>query len=226
MVYLTLMSKLMEGRLLTGISTISLLTLLFLAGPSAHAGAIKCWTNNEGTRECGQSVPPEFSQQRVEIINERGIVVEVKEAAKTKEQLAEEARQKELMKIQQRRQKEQKRRDLILLSMFSTERDINLARSNRVDAIKSLIEITNGNTKTLKENLGAVMTKAADYERAGESPPNELLDDMRNLKRQIADNNDFVEKKLKDIDALDKRFEADLKRFRELKGITPPENQN
>ena len=63
-----------------------------IAAPGAMAGSIKCWTNKEGVRECGAVVPPEYSQQRVEIMNERGIVVDVKEAAKTKEQLAEEAR--------------------------------------------------------------------------------------------------------------------------------------
>lgn len=199
-----------------------LLTVLWLFGTTAQAATIKCWRNAEGQRECGQAVPPEYSQQRIEVINERGIVVKVIEAAKTKEQLAEEARQKELQQEQERRKKEQKRRDTILLNTFTTERDINLAKKQRIDAIVGLIEITNSNTKSLQANLDEVQKQAADYERAGETPPAEVLDEIAAIKRQIADNEEFVAKKKKDIDAIDKRFEADLKRFRELKGIKAP----
>ncbi|HID48157.1 MAG TPA: hypothetical protein EYP40_00825 [Chromatiales bacterium] len=170
-------------------------------------------------------VPPEYSQQRIEIINERGIVIEVIEAAKTKEQLAEEAWQKERQKELERRKKEQQRRDMILLNTFTNERDINLARKQRIEAIVGLIEITNSNTRALRANLDTVQKQAADYERAGETPPAEVLDEIATIKRQIADNEEFVAKKEKDIDAIEKRFAADLKRFRELKGIkAPPAN--
>lgn len=212
----------MEARRLAKPVTLLLFVAVILFGTTAHAATIKCWRNAEGQRECGQAVPPEYSQQRIEIINERGIVVEVIEAAKTKEQLAEEARQKELLKEQERRKKEQKRRDTVLLNTFTTERDINIARKRRVDAIVGLIEITNSNTKSLQANLDEVQKRAADFERAGETPPKDVLDEMAAIKRQIADNEEFVAKKKKDIDAINKRFEADLKRFRELKGIKAP----
>ncbi|MCG6886346.1 MAG: hypothetical protein LJE74_03980 [Proteobacteria bacterium] len=223
MIHLTPIYRVMKAHRFRRLSAAGLLTTLLLLCDVAQAASIKCWTNSEGHRECGQTVPPEYSQQRIDIINERGIVIEVDEAAKTKEQLAEETRQKELLKEQQRREAEQKRRDSVLLNTFSTERDINIAKSRRVDAIVSIIDITNNNTKSLKGNLGEVQKKAADYERAGETPPQELLNEMATIKRQINDNDEFVAKKKKDIDALNKRFEADMKRFRELKGIKPPE---
>lgn len=202
-----------------------LLLFLWFGSTTTQAATIKCWRNTEGQRECGQVVPPEYSQQRIEIINERGIVIEVIEAAKTKEQLAEEARQKERQKELERRKKEQKRRDMILLNTFTNERDINLARKQRIEAIVGLIEITNSNTRALRANLDTVQKQAADYERAGETPPAEVLGEIATIKRQIADNEEFVAKKEKDIDAIEKRFAADLKRFRELKGIkAPPAN--
>ena len=190
---------------------------LLLAAPMASAGSrIKCWVNKDGVRECGQFVPPEYAQQRIEIVNERGIVIEVIEAAKTKEQLAKEA-------AERRRLAEQKRRDQILLNTFTTERDIELARKSRVQAIESIIAITNSNTRSLKASLAKVQKRAADFERAGEEPPKELFEEMDSLKRQIQDNEEFVAKKQRDIIALEKRFDADLKRFRELKGIGKPD---
>ncbi len=186
---------------------------LLLAAPMAPAGSrIKCWVNKDGVRECGQFVPPEYAQQRIEVVNERGIVVDVIEAAKSKEQLAKEA-------TERRRLAEQKRRDQILLNTFTTERDIELARKSRIQAIESIIEITNSNTRSLKASLAKIQKRAADFERTGERPPKELFEEMDSLKRQIQDNEDFVAKKQRDIIALEKRFDADLQRFRELKGI-------
>lgn len=188
------------------------LALLFATQTAPAGSRIKCWVNKDGVRECGQFVPPEYAQQRIEIVNERGIVVEVIEAAKSKEQLAKEA-------AERRRLAEQKRRDKILLNTFTTERDIELARKSRIQAIESIIAITNSNTRSLKASLAKVQKRAADFERAGEEPPKELFEEMDSLKRQIQDNEDFVAKKQRDIIALEKRFDADLKRFRELKGI-------
>lgn len=225
MFHLTSINCAMEAHSFKKLFTVGLLTSLLLLGNATQAASIKCWTNNEGHRECGQTVPPEYSQQRIDVLNERGIVVEVKEAAKTKEQLAEEARQKEIEKEKQRRIAEQKRRDTILLSTFTTVRDINLARKQRINAIVGIIEITNSNTKSLKSNFSAVQKKAANYERAGETPPQELLDEMASITRQISDNDEFVLKKKKEVDAINKRFEADLKRFRELKGIKPAKTE-
>ena len=45
---------------------------------------------------------------------------------------------------------------------------------------------------------------------------------MDSLKRQIKDNDKFIALKQEDIKALKQRYNDDLKRFRELKGITPP----
>jgi len=200
-----------------------LLSLLFWT-PATMAGSIKCWTNKDGVRECGATVPPEYSQQRVEIMNERGIVVEVKEAAKTKEQLEEEARLAKLKQEELRRQEEARLRDTILLQSFTTERDLKISYDGKIAVNRDIIDITNTGTRTLNENLNNTRTKAANYERAGEKPPESLLEEINSLKRQIMDNDEFIARKQEEIKALERQYEADLKRFRELKGITPQTN--
>ena len=78
-----------------------------------------------------------------------------------------------------------------------------------------------GGTSTLNENLENARTKAANYERAGEKPPESVLEEINSLKRQINDNDEFIARKEEEIKVLKQQYEADLKRFRELKGITP-----
>lgn len=185
--------------------------------PNAQAAKIKCWVNSDNVRECGTVVPPEYSQQRIEILNERGIVVDVKAAAKTKEQLEEEARLARIEKMKQRRITERKRKDRILLQTYTTERDLNVSHENKVAAIKSIIDITNSNTRSLQNNLGKLQKQAADYERSGLEPPKPLVDDMEDLLRQIKDNDDFIKKKTGALEIMNKKFKVELERFRNLK---------
>jgi hypothetical protein len=195
--------------------------------PATMAGSIKCWTNEEGVRECGAAVPPEYSQQRVEVINERGMVVDVKERAKTMEELEAEKREAErLAKLKQeeeRRQAEARLRDTILLRSYTTERDLKISYDDKIAVNRDIIDITNTGTRTLNKNLNNTRTKAANYERAGEKPPESVLEEMNSLERQIKDNDDFIARKQKEIEVLKQQYEADLKRFRELKGIKPTE---
>ena len=63
--------------------------LLALCGylNSAEA-AIKCWTNKEGVRECGNAVPPEYAQQAHEEKSTSGMTIKRTERSKTPEELA------------------------------------------------------------------------------------------------------------------------------------------
>ncbi len=198
-----------------------LVLALLLLTPLQAGSRIKCWTNSEGIRECGQAIPPEYSQQRVEIVNERGVVVEVISRAKTPEELKEEQRQAEIRKQQERLKNEQRRQDMILLNTYATERDLRISRDRQREAINSIIEITRANTRTLKRKLAQVQKKIANYERAGETAPASLFEDMDSIKEQIDDNQHFVRKKEKLAKKIDDKFEADLNRFYELKGIKP-----
>lgn len=201
------------------------LTGLLICGLGVYSvpalASIMCWVNKQNIRECGQIVPQEYSQQRIEFLNDKGIVIRIRDAAKTKEQLAEDARLLAIKKEKERQVKEQKRKDRILLSTFTTEKDLILLRDGKINAIQGIIDITNGNTKTLKSSLATLTGRAADYERNADIPPKSLLNDMENVQRQIQDNEDFIKKKVIAQEALKKKFNADLKRFRKLKAVRP-----
>ena len=201
--------------------SISLLVLIMALSSSSNAASIKCWKNKDGVRECGAMVPPEYAQQRVEVVNDKGQVVKVLPRALTAKEL-EAAKLAELeKKKQERREIEKKRQDLILLRTFTTERDLELSRKSKVDAIKGIIDITSSNTKTLQKNLRELQKKAADYERGGEAVPKSLVEDMTSLKSQIKDNENFVAKKQQAIISLEKKYDSDLNRYRELKKVKP-----
>lgn len=205
--------------MITGFSLpirLCLLVLLVGTAGSSVAATYKCWTNDEGVRECGQTVPPEYSQQRIEVLNDRGIVIRVEEPAKTPEQLEAEKRAEEQRKLEEQRKAEQRRRDRVLLNTFTTERDLRLYYQDKITAIQSLINIIRSNKDSLGEKLNELQKRAANMERRGEKLSDNLLQEMEQVKRQIKNNNDQIKEKQQELNDINKRFEKELDRFQEL----------
>lgn len=209
---------------------IFLVTLITLSAPALTQAAqntgrtIKCWKNDLGIRECGSIVPPEYSQKRIEVINERGIVVQVIEPPKTREQLQKEREQEEKRKAIEDAKKEQLRQDSILLNSYATERDLLIARDTSMKAINSQLDIANGNLKMLRSNLDNLQTRAGNYERSGKKPPQRLIQDIKSTSAMIARKDAIIEKRQEDKKAMEEHFERQLARYRKLKGIKPEPN--
>ena len=189
----------------------------FLANQAYSAGTIKCWENADKIRECGRNVPPEYAQGRIEVLNAQGQVIKVYERVLTKEERKEARRLAKLKKEEERRKKESRKRDVILMMTFSTESELNLAHQNKVEAVQSLIKLTQTNNEHLDEKLGAIQKQLADYERAGETAPSNLYDKMNTVKARINKNNKALEEKQGLLKKIQTSYKADLKRYRELK---------
>ncbi|MGD8546714.1 MAG: hypothetical protein PVG50_02890 [Thiohalophilus sp.] len=195
---------------------LSLMLLLLGLGGYGHAATYKCWTNDEGVRECGQSVPPEYSQKRIEILNDRGMVIEVEEPPKTPEQIEEEKRAEELRKKQEKLEAEKRRRDLVLLRTFTTESDLESFYQDKINAIQSRVDIRNASNQSLTSHLNDLQKQAANLERQGKTPPENLLKEMESIKRQMNNNQNYIAELKQEITQLQQRRDEELKRFREL----------
>lgn len=189
-----------------------------LLGFAVSAGAeIKCWTNDQGVRECGNSVPPEYAQQSHKRINEQGIVIDEKERAPSDEELAEQKRQAAIEAEKARERAKQRKQDSILLETFSSEDDIISARDDKVAAMNAQIKLAESRLKKLRASLNKRMEKAAAKERAGNTPAETLLQDIESLRRQIQTNEDFIADTEADREQIKSEYNADLERFRQLK---------
>ena len=198
---------------------ISLITLILLLAlhHTAQAKTIKCWQNNVGVRECGSAVPPEYSQSRIEILNDRGLVVKVIEAAKTPSELAAEKERERIAKEQEDLRKERERLDSILLNTYTTERDVLLARDTNLKAAQGQIDISKGNLKLLQSNFDDLQKQAANYERAGKEPPKHLITKLDKAREQVKLKKIHIENKEASKKEMLDRFKRDLARFKELK---------
>lgn len=190
-----------------------------LFSPAGHgAGAIKCWTDENGIRECGSAVPPEHSQKRVEVLNQQGRVVEVQAGAPTAEQRAAAAQRIRAAEAEQRRRQEQARLDRILLDTFVTPQDIERSREDKLTAVEGGIRLTEGNLERQRSNLERLTRRADGLEERGKKVPDDLQADLAELERQIRNNEAFIIAQRAEQDRIRRQHEEYLARFRELKG--------
>lgn len=205
----------MQNRILY---ILSLLTLLAAAVLPAQAASIKCWTNKDGVRECGQTIPPEYSQKSVTEMNNQGMVVKQKARAKTEEELQEEEKRAAEEKEKKRQAEERAKQDRILLYTFSSVDDIKMVRDEQLAALESNIKVTQKRNEKIQGDLDNRMKAAAAAERAGTEPSDSLLKDIQSLKDQIDSNNKFIQQKRDQMEQTKQEYSDKIERFRELKG--------
>jgi chromosome segregation ATPase len=191
--------------------------------PLPASAGIKCWTNDEGVRECGNAIPPKYAQKAYREINEEGITVSTTERAKTKEELRterQEAARLEAIRAEEAAKiRERKSRDRVLLSTFTTEQELTIAHEGQVAAIDIRIGHTNRILKQLERSLGQLRAQAATLERRGKPITPELESKIATTERQIQDSNSYIEKRRLQKAELAAQFTEDRARYRQLKGI-------
>ncbi len=191
--------------------------------PLPASAGIKCWTNEDGVRECGDAMPPRYSQKAHRELSERGVTVSTTKRAKTKEELRierEEATHLAVIRAEEARKiRARKSKDRILLSTFTSEKDLTLAHEGQVAAIDTGIDHTEKILKQLEQSLEQLHARAATLERNGKPITPELESRIAKVERQMQDSHTFIEERRLQKAELAAQFVEDRVRYRELKGI-------
>jgi len=193
---------------------------LLLASGGATAG-IKCWTNNEGVRECGNAVPPEYAQKSHDEVSKQGVTLRRSERAKTRDELRKAEAERLRREEQQRQTRVRAKHDRVLLSTFTTEEDMTLTRNGQLVAIDTRIKHTERVVAGLEKKKRELEEQAAKQERSGKAVSAELRDGIAAVDKRIAEHRDYIAKRHDEKVEINTRFETDLARYRELKAGKP-----
>lgn len=214
----------MNKRPLQHLLMFALTTTLLLGGTAQAAksgGKIVCWTNSDGVRECGNAVPPEYAQKETRTIDKQGMTTEIRERARTAEELAadraQHAEEEEQAAEAEQRKQEQEAYDRVLLATYLSEEDIIRSRDRQSTSINATIEVTQIAVDKLQKKLSEEKKKAANYERLGKPLPERVQQDIDALQEQIDSKTSFIQSKELEKKALHEKYDADMIRFRELK---------
>ncbi|CAK0768048.1 putative DUF4124 domain-containing protein [Gammaproteobacteria bacterium] len=184
------------------------------------------WIDEKGVVHYGDRVPPEYSQQRREELNKHGMTVSVTNAPKTREQLAEDARKARIEAEERRKQEEQMTRDRVLLTSYSSDKDMETVYTGKIDAIAGIIRLTETNINLTRQSLKNDEAEVAENELSGKAISGDLRKRIASERSLIAKNQAYIDTKRKEQADLHAQFEIDLKRYRELKKLPETEENH
>jgi len=192
--------------------TVSVLVLT----SNAHA-RMKCWKNSDGVKECGDKVPPEYTQQGYQELGKGGIVRDKTDRVKTKEELEKEKHEVAAKAKKQKELKNKKAQDKMLLETFTTIDEIKVAQQQKIDAIGSTIKIIRKRIVKLQYSLDDELDEnSIDKQIDGKE---KKIGNAELLKKQIAENKSYIKKKIDEKEKIKERYSKYIIRFKELKGL-------
>jgi hypothetical protein len=193
--------------------------LLLAAGPLAAEKVYK-WVDEDGVVHYGDALPPTAAGRGHKVLNDQGIAVEDVAAAKTAEQIAEEARLAEAAR-------EAAERDKVLLDTYLSVDEIESLRDRRVELLEAQNRVTAKYMQDLERKLDGLQTEAARIQAAEQSSgappeiPDQLAAEIAHAERGLAGYRREINARREDQEKIRARFDADIARFRELKGLPP-----
>jgi hypothetical protein len=183
-----------------------------------HVSArMKCWTNSEGIKECGDKIPPEYTQQGYQEISKGGVVLEEKERIKTKEELEKAKKEAAIIAREKEEERNKKNHNKMLLETFASIKEIEIARDQKIEAVESTIKITQKRIIKLQYLLDDELNEnTVNKQIDGE---NKKFNNAESLKEQIFDNKKFIKNKIGEQGKIKKMYMEYISRFKKLKGL-------
>jgi len=180
-------------------------------------GQIKKCQDAQGRWHYGDTAADECSKSKITEINRRGLEVREIDAPLTPEQLkAKEAQQLE-QERETKRKEEQARRDKILLGTYASEQDLVQTRDRKLSEVDVQIKASQDTLAALRAARARYAKQAAAESAGGRKPSTKTAEGLARTDDQIAKQEQFIQAKQKDQDALRTQFATDLARFREMK---------
>jgi len=159
----------------------------------ADAQKVYRWVDENGVVHFGDSIPPEYSKERHEVLDSRGMRTTVNDAESAPEAPARDDR------------------DRALLASYSSVAEIEAVRDRRTGYLTSQNEVA-------QERLEGLQVRRQELDG---NPA--ALNELATVTQRIGEYDAEIARRNAEIDRMRVQFDADIVRFRELKGLPAPE---
>lgn len=175
------------------------------------------WLDENGQMHFGDKIPPRYLVKAHDELNEQGITIKHKEAAKTAEQRAEEKRLEKERKQALIEEKKKKQRDRVLLDTYTTERDLIVARDSRLDAVDAQIHLAESIIADSNNKIESMEKQITEIKASNREVPPALFQQLDIEKQQVAVQSEVMSNHKKHRDEIAEQFSGYIERFNVLK---------
>jgi hypothetical protein len=199
-----------------------LLALACAAGPalaqSDKAIAYR-WVDEHGVVHYGDSIPPKYARDSRQILNSQGVEIGHVDAAKTPAQLAAQAREHAQHAAQQQH-------DYFLLSTYTSVKDIESLRDERVSQIEAQQTTARQYVQSLQSRLGTLQTRAQQFKPYSSQPnaprmPDDLAQELVQTLSEVRVQDQAIQARTEQEAQVKAQFQSDIERFEQLKAAPP-----
>jgi hypothetical protein len=196
--------------------------LLVLSSTALAKGEAKVyrWVDEDGNVYYGDSVPVEFRDQRKDVLDDTGVMIDSIEGKKTEEELEQERLENERTEAKEM----QLRKDRALLATYLSVEEIVMHRDRRVELFQAQSRVTELYLKNLERRLQKLREEASRYQPYSQDTSAPMIDeslaeDLRKTKDTISRHERNLRKYATDEKQIIERFDGDIIRFKLLKGL-------
>ena len=175
------------------------------------------WVDNQGVTHYGETIPPEYADKDNVLLDDKGRVIK-KNAQLTIEERRNLEATAEKNRAEEAAAAEQRRRDRMLLSTYSSEKEIDLARDRNLQQVEALINSIQLLQKSANESAEGYQVEAQQISKAGKKIPASLKKDIADAEKKSTKLQQRLTKAQEKLAAVKAGFEADRVRYRELTG--------
>lgn len=195
--------------------------LLCSVGCLAHAAdqkrAAYKWVDEKGVTHYGDSVPAEDAQRESSVLNKQGMEIARTDAQRSPEEQARYQREKEAMI-------RQKQHDSFLLTTYTSVKDIEALRDERLEQISGQRHAAEAYIETLHGRLSTLQSRALNFKPYNDKPaarrmPDDLAEDLMRTLNEMRTQRTALAAKDAEEAALRNQFQSDIDRYRELHSV-------
>jgi hypothetical protein len=183
----------------------------------AHAGTYK-WTDDKGIVHYTDKMPADAVNRANIELDSRGLAMRKTEAALTPEQVRAKIQDVEKQRQAAREREDTDRRDRALVSSYTREEDINLARSRAVGTIDGQVQSSRIYVAQLTRRQQELLEKKIQGGAKGAPPAVER--ELESIEAELAKTNALVAAKKKESELVMAKYDLDKQRWRELQAAT------
>jgi hypothetical protein len=177
-------------------TVVRVIGLVFAAGVlvpgGAMAGKLYKWVDENGVTHYGDAIPPEYSKETHDVLNDQGMKVDTVNAEP---------------EVEAPGAQPDTSRDRALLATYGSVAEIEQVRDRRIGYLDSQNQVSEDRLAALRARLAEIQTEGGDQ--------NELA----TVQQRIAEYEGEISRRDDEKARIAASFEDDIARFRELRGL-------
>ncbi len=191
---------------------------------SATAGQLYRWTDEDGVVHYGDRVPPEATKLDREELNRYGVAIKTMPRELSDTELAEHQRKKAIEVAEEKRIRDARERDAVLLNTYLSVEEIESLRNRRNELLDGQIRVTELYLENLRTKLTRLQKDASRFQPYNPDPNAPPIHDW--MAKELSNTLNSIlsyEKTLNDTREtqaeLVTKFDSDIDRYRSLRGL-------